>query len=323
MEVYHFDRDSRSGNYTFEQLFGTIRKELNKFAEVKVLKKPDDMGILKSIHWAKKNAGPLNHITGDVNYLALGLPAKKTIITVHDLGHYTRTLRGLKKMVYKKLWMDLPFSNAIHLTAISEFTKGQLIDLAGISESKITVIKNPVLPFIQSTPLPDREVPVILQVGSGTNKNLERLIYAIKGLRVKLLLINRLEDPNYLKLLNDFKIDFEQRTDLNSEELNQAYADCDILFFASEYEGFGMPILEAQAAGRPVITSNVSAMPEAAGRGAILVNPFDLREIRASIIRLIDERELRQELIAKGKENLIHYQVESIARAYLELYDRI
>lgn len=323
MLVHHFDRDSRVGNYTFEQLFGTIRKELVQYTAIEVFKKPENLGIIQSIRWAKQNAGPINHITGDVNYLALGLPTKNTIITVHDLGHYLRGLNGLKKIVYKKLWMDLPFSKAAHLTAISEFTKSQLMEFAGIPESKISVIKNPVLPFIKHSDLKYHEVPVILQVGSGTNKNLERLILAIRGLDVKLLLLNRLDNPHHVQMLRDYGINYEQRIDLNQEGLNQAYRDCDFLFFASEYEGFGMPILEAQAAGRPVITGNVSAMPEASGEGALIVDPFNVEEIRHAIIQLMEDRSLREELVLKGKENLKLYQLEPIAKAYFKLYEEI
>lgn len=323
MLVHHFDRDNRVGNYTFEQLFETIRKELVKNIQVNVFKKPDEFGILKSIRWASKNKGPINHITGDVNYLSLGLPKDRTIITVHDIGHYTRSLKGWKKKAYKKLWMDIPFNRVNHITAISEFTKNQLIEYASVPESKITVIKNPVLPFIKPSPSPKNEVPVILQIGSGTNKNLERLIYAVRGLDVKLLLINRLENFSHVQLLRDFGIQYEQRINLNSEGLNQAYKDADIVFFASEYEGFGLPILEAQAAERPVLTGTVSAMPEAAGEGAILVDPFSVDEIRRGLVDLLEQSQLRERLIELGRKNLVQYQVESIAKDYLALYERV
>ncbi|WP_297338021.1 glycosyltransferase family 1 protein [Algoriphagus sp.] len=323
MLVHHFDRDNRVGNYTFEQLFETIRKELVKSIQVNVFKKPDELGILKSIQWASKNKGPINHITGDVNYLSLGLPKENTIITVHDIGHYTRSLKGWKKKAYKKLWMDIPFNRVKHITAISEFTKNQLIQYAGVPDSKITVIKNPVLPFIKPSPAPNHEIPVILQIGSGTNKNLERLIHAVRGLDVKLLLINRLENSSHVQLLRDFGIQYEQRINLDSQGLNQAYQDADIVFFASEYEGFGLPILEAQAAQRPVVTGNVSAMPEAAGEGALVVDPFSVDEIRKGLLELIEQAQLRESLIELGQKNLQQYQVQTIAQNYLALYEQI
>jgi glycosyltransferase involved in cell wall biosynthesis len=322
MRVTHFDRDTRSGNYTFEQLFTTLRSEFEKHIAIDVFQRPKELNVPQSILWARKQAGQLNHITGDVNYLCLGLPKDKTIITVHDLGHFTRSLSGLKKLIYKKVWMDWPLDRALHITAISEFTKRQLIEFVNIPEEKISVIKNPVLPFIKFSPLPKNSKPIILQIGSGTNKNLSRLIEAVQGLNVKLLLINRLEDPIYLQLLKKYNIDFEQRCDLDQEGLQKAYSDSDIVFFASEYEGFGMPILEAQAVGRPVITGKVSAMPEAVGEGGLVVDPFNVEEIRQVIINLNESEDLKETVIKRGFENLKKYQIGEIASQYINLYER-
>jgi glycosyltransferase involved in cell wall biosynthesis len=93
--------------------------------------------------------------------------------------------------------------------------------------------------------------------------------------------------------------------------------------FASLYEGFGLPIIEAQAIGRPVITSNYGAMAEAAGTGAILLNPADSSSIRAAILRLIADPDLRSDLIAKGFENVLKYRPEAVARAYAAIYAEV
>lgn len=66
---------------------------------------------------------------------------------------------------------------------------------------------------------------------------------------------------------------------LSNEEIKKKYEDCDILTLVSTYEGFGMPIIEANRVGRPVITSNILSMPEVAGEAACLVNPFDIENI--------------------------------------------
>ncbi|MCB0583153.1 MAG: glycosyltransferase, partial [Phaeodactylibacter sp.] len=91
----------------------------------------------------------------------------------------------------------------------------------------------------------------------------------------------------------------------------------------SEYEGFGMPILEAQATGRPVITSNICSMPEVAGRGAALVNPYDPAAKRAAIEQIIRNAGYREELIQEGRENVKRFNLEKIAGQYLELYREI
>jgi glycosyltransferase involved in cell wall biosynthesis len=93
-----------------------------------------------------------------------------------------------------------------------------------------------------------------------------------------------------------------------------------MVVFASLYEGFGLPILEAQAMGRPVITSNFGAMREAAGDGALLVDPYSVEAIREAVLRIKREPALREDLIAKGRENAERFRAEAVAARYAELY---
>jgi glycosyltransferase involved in cell wall biosynthesis len=323
MTVTHFNRGPRPGNYTFEQLFDALRSEMSRHIQIDRWDVPEDLNQLSAILWARKKAGALNHITGDVHYLSFGLPPERTLITVHDLGHYTRTLQGWKKWVYGKFWLENPFFRVAHLTAISTFTKSQMVDVLGIPEHKITVIPNPVLPDFNYSPksFPQKQ-PCILQIGSGSNKNLGRLIEAVKGMDVRLLLVNKLYNPSQKAQLHASGIPFEQRVDLNMEALKKAYRDCDLVFFASEYEGFGMPILEAQAVGRPLITSNLGPMPEVAGKGgAILSDPFSVESIKSSIDKVISDNQLRLSLIENGLSNVKKYHIRGVADQYLKLYN--
>ena len=93
-----------------------------------------------------------------------------------------------------------------------------------------------------------------------------------------------------------------------------------MISFCSLLEGFGLPILEAQATGRPVITSNLSSMPEVAGNGALLVDPYDVNAIRKGILRIIQDGALRENLIVKGLENVKRFSPQKVADAYVELY---
>ena len=95
----------------------------------------------------------------------------------------------------------------------------------------------------------------------------------------------------------------------------------DILAFVSTYEGFGLPIIEAQAIGRVVITSNLASMPEVAGKGALFVNPFSVEEIREGIVSLIENEHDRATLIKRGLENVKRFDKEKIANQYQEIYD--
>ncbi|MCX7917546.1 MAG: glycosyltransferase family 4 protein, partial [bacterium] len=107
------------------------------------------------------------------------------------------------------------------------------------------------------------------------------------------------------------------------EDLPLLYNGCDIFIYPSLYEGFGLPILEAMRCGVPVITSNVSSMPEVAGDAAILVNPEDEEEIGAAIIKLLDDRELRDKLIKKGLERSKIFTWENTARQTLKVYKEL
>lgn len=79
------------------------------------------------------------------------------------------------------------------------------------------------------------------------------------------------------------------------------------MFFVSYYEGFGLPILEAQTYGVPVITSNASSMPEVAGHGAVLVDPNSIEEMSLSLARVLDDLQFRDEVISEGRKNIDNY----------------
>lgn len=321
--VSHFNRDPRPSNYTFEQLFGAIRLELSKTINVINHDIPAGMGRFASVKWAKRNAGKINHITGDVHFLAYGLPSQNTILTVHDLGYYTTTLTGVKKMIYKKFWLEDPFKKVDAITAISQATKNDIMVHFNVPDEKIVIIPDPLLPGFEKELPNQNDKPVIMQIGSGANKNLERLIEAVTGMDVKLLLVNKLFDPRIKAKLLASKIEFEQRTDLSFEELKLAYNDADMLFFASEYEGFGMPIIEAQATGRPVITSNISCMPDVAGTNAALfVDPLSVNEIRNSINTLIQNESIRNGIVQNGFQNIQKYSIQTISGMYEKLYQK-
>jgi len=93
--------------------------------------------------------------------------------------------------------------------------------------------------------------------------------------------------------------------------------------FASTYEGFGMPIIEAQAIGRPVITSNIGAMKEVALDTACLVDPYDVESIKNGIQKLIRDEAYRDLMIKKGLKNVERFSLETISNQYIALYKSI
>lgn len=96
-----------------------------------------------------------------------------------------------------------------------------------------------------------------------------------------------------------------------------------ILLLPSYYEGFGLPILEAQVCSVPVITSNISSMPEVAGEGAILINPKSINEIKNAIIDIMKDEKIKIDLLAKGFENVKRFSWEKTALETLKVYEMV
>jgi len=159
----------------------------------------------------------------------------------------------------------------------------------------------------------------VLQVGTNPNKNLERLVQAIAPLPVHLRIVGSLSEEQQV-LLNTSGLSYSSVANLSEEDLVGEYSGSDVLTFLSTYEGFGLPIVEAQAVGLPVITSNVSSMPEVAGDGAVLVDPFSYEAIRDAVVRLLESPDLAEQLVTRGRQNVQRYLPGAIARMYADIY---
>jgi glycosyltransferase involved in cell wall biosynthesis len=240
------------------------------------------------------------HITGDVHFLILMIPNKIRILTVHDLM-LLDGLHGIRRYIYKLFWFDFPLSAATWVTTVSESTRIKLINAFPGIENKLIVL-SPVVDFhFERFDKPfNFNCPNILLIGAGGNKNLQRVLEATCGLKVHLIIVADIDYRMYPQLLSQSYDVFEN---LSTVKLVELYHISDIVCVCSTDEGFGLPIVEAQIVGRPVLTSNCSSMPEVAGGGALLVDPFSSIEIRNGIERIISDSELRAEIVVKGFEN--------------------
>ncbi len=137
------------------------------------------------------------------------------------------------------------------------------------------------------------------------------------------LMLVQPKNKNLIEKLNKFGISYSWYENISRKELYDCYKECDILFFASTYEGFGVPILEAQSVGRPVITSNVASMPEVADKGAMIIDPYSINEIKEAINSIIDDEKLRINLIKNGLNNIKRFDPNLIANKYFTLYENI
>ena len=123
--------------------------------------------------------------------------------------------------------------------------------------------------------------------------------------------------------MKKYNIDYENHVDLTEEGVVDQYVLADLVLFASTYEGFGQPIVEANAVGRAVVTSNVFSMPEVAGDAAALVDPTSVDSIRREVLRVIDDSGYRAALIEAGFRNVERFRTGIIAGRYASLYRQV
>lgn len=328
INVSQFQRKRRkSGNHSIENYFETIRtlqpKDIN--IEKKVFSY-ESLGLVNRLliaFEAYKNRAQINHITGDIHFANFLLPQKNTVLTIHDCGILKRR-KGLRQKLLKYFWFTYPAKKSCLITVNSTATKQDLLKYINYPENKIKVI-NIFIPDVHTyTPKQfNTQKPVILQIGTAPNKNIPKIAESLKDINCKYIILGEL-DIDASNALNKYKIDFENiSTSISNEEVAELYRQCDIVSFASTFEGFGMPIAEANATGRVVVTGNTSSMPEVAANAAILVNPFDAASIREGFLKAINDDNYRNELIENGLQNAKRFNKHTIANEYFNIYRQI
>ncbi len=329
LKVIHFQRKPRPRfNFSIESIFEDLRSRLKDKADVAVKTSSYfNNGYLSKL-WniaeaalrQKKNA--VNHITGEVNFLGLLMRKKNTLLTIHDC-RYVERKKGFEKIMIQWLYLKAPVKQAGYITAVSEHTKKEIIRYTACDPGKIQVIPVPLNPFFKPSPKTfNKECPVILQIGVGENKNIFRLVKALKNMNCSLVIIG---EPNnkILEQLMQNNIKHTIKFNLSTAELYNEYVNADIISFVSTYEGFGMPIAEANCVERVVITSNISSMPEVARDAACLVDPYDVEDIKNGLLKIIHDDTYREQLILNGKTNKLRFNGQLIADAYYKLYKKI
>jgi glycosyltransferase involved in cell wall biosynthesis len=324
MKVVFFYRKRLKGNFSIENLFKQI---CDAFPDEVRWEKLElsfySRGFLKRLLIgleAMVNQKGINHVTGDINFISIFLRKKKTVLTIHDVG-YMQHNNPVARFLLLWFWIKLPVKRSAVVTTVSEATKKELMKYVIVNPQKIKVVNVPVSPvFLHVPKVFNKSEPTILQVGTKENKNLLRLIGAIKGICCRLEIVGTIPHPIEIELRNN-GINYSNSVDLSNEEIFIKYCSSDIVSFVSTYEGFGIPIIEGNAVGRVVVTSNILSMPEVAGNAAHLVDPFNVESIRKGILKVIDDDEYREKLIANGFINMKRFKVEAIAKEYQNIYE--
>ena len=325
MHVTYFFRQPQPGFHSIEELFATVIAALPSKVEATRYSVPRagaaPASLLANTRAARVHRNRINHVTGHINYVVPAL-GRRTILTVHDVGS-SFTGGPIRNMLVRLLWYWLPAFSVKRITVVSAFSRSELGAVIPFAEKKIHVVHNPCSPkVVYQNKTFDSEKPRILHVGTKPNKNLDRTARALRGIPCTLVIVGVLSEAQK-HMLASCGIDVENHRDLTYDAMLSLYAGCDLLCFASTYEGFGMPVIEANGIGRPVVTGRAASIPEVANDAACLVNPYDPDAIRAGVLRIIQEPGYRETLIRNGLTNVERFRPEKIAGHYVRLYREI
>jgi glycosyltransferase involved in cell wall biosynthesis len=266
-----------------------------------------------------------------------------TVLTVHDMI-FKLFPQHLKRLNYWYLNATMPLycRRADAIIAVSESSKRDIVALYGLPQGKVTVIYEAASPdFIpaswaatqqvcQRYGLPER---FLIHVGTiEPRKNLTRLVEALHHLRQEGLAIPLVVVGRKGWLYDDF---FRRLHELDMEDAVHfpgyvAAADLPVLYSAatmaampSEYEGFGLPVLEAMACGTPVVCSHTSSLPELGGTAARTFDPYDVEAIGETISAVWTDADLRAEMRQQGLAQAAKFSWDRAAEETLALYERV
>lgn len=260
---------------------------------------------------------------------------KNTVVTLHDLGfkHFPE-LYPPEELAYHNWTMNFSAQNAAEIITPSQFTRQDLIKTYNLDPAKIHVVWHG---FNKELFKPDpkaKKKPYILFFGRlEEKKNVRGMVEAYGILRREPKIRHQLYligprgygwdkiEAEIKKLPKEVQKDIVEFGYMEHEKYVKYLQEADIFLFASFFEGFGLPIIEAFACGTPVVTSNVTCMPEIAGRAALIVNPYKPFDIASALSRLINSEALKKNLILRGRVRSGLFSWEKAGRETLAILE--
>lgn len=268
-------------------------------------------------------------------------PTCPAIVSLPDLNFKAF---GDSMPLSRRLMLKLVVGQAVHRSSkvitISNFSRKEILKQYNIPPEKVVVTylaaggdASETMTFCGTKgthPLPDLNQPYAMAFSSPTvNKNISRLIKAFLEakrqykLAQKLLLIGHPYPAGNGAQRAFAHEDVVWTGYLRQDALLQILRGADFMIFPSYYEGFGLPVLEAMAAGIPVVCSHAASLPEVAGDAGIYFDPFSIRNMAACIAQVATDRRLRDGLKEKGFNNLKRFSWEKTAAETIAVYDEI
>ena len=269
-----------------------------------------------------------------------------SVVTIHDCIHlrFTQYLPNRFAHAYARASMWAAVKRSERILTVSEASKRDILHYFNVRPDKIVVVPNALDQRFTTTPneadiarVRERyqiDHQFVLYAGNiKPHKNLVRLIEAFEGLRrdgfedLKLLIIGDeiSKWPALRHAVHKHKLHKHVRFlgFLTDETLAALYRLAAVFVFPSLYEGFGLPPLEAMASGTPVVTSNLSSLPEVVGDAAVLVDPYDALDIKEGIKRVLTDPALRAELVRKGLARAREFSWEDSVRRTRQVYQEV
>lgn len=276
-------------------------------------------------------------IVHSLGYVAPLAASGRSVVTVPDLnyiGHQGRNTAAGRRV--RRFFVEQAVKRADHVITISEFSRGEIIKHLDIDKDKVTVTHlagretNGAAPQSAHDTPTSVPTPYVMAFSSlSAHKNLPRLVAAFRliadAVPHSLVLVGHLpENPDFraeLEGTGSARVKFTGY--LPDEEVNALMQNASLFAFPSLYEGFGLPILDAQHAGVPVACSSVAALPEVAGDGAYLFDPQSVDSIAAALKKCLLDLDLRQDLEDKGYRNAARFSWDKTARETLAVYSAV
>lgn len=280
------------------------------------------------------------------HYVVSPLTTCPVVVTIHDCIHlrFPQYLPNRIAHVYARTFMTIGARRARRIITVSQASKDDIRHYLGVLADRIEVIHNGLDERFLTPPHDDAlarvrqrfllNAPFILYAGNiKPHKNVDRLIDAFAQLRrdghqdLKLLIIGDelSQYPGLRRLVHRHHLHAHVRFFgfVPESTLAALYRLASIFVFPSLFEGFGFPPLEAMASGTPVITSNVSSLPEVVGDAAVLVDPLDSGAIADAMARVLTDTTLRRELIARGYARAKTFSWSEAAARTRAVYDTV
>jgi glycosyltransferase involved in cell wall biosynthesis len=258
-----------------------------------------------------------------------------TLMVSHDLSylHYPQFIPPLQRWYYR-FFVKKFHKHSEHIVTVSHFTKNDIMDQLLVPAEKVSVAYNAITKdfFMKDTTIDNiTETPYFVFIGTlHPRKNIDRLLNAFDIFKKETNL------PHQLHLIgacmwnckeyrdrvasSPWSADILHFKGLKDVELIMQLRKATALVYPSMFEGFGIPIIEAMALGVPVITSNVSSMPEVAGDAALLIDPESVEQIAHSMKNLVTQPELKKDLILRGRENIKRFSWEKTSE---QIYEKL